>query len=161
SLASKIARHYHPNAADPLGSLTVLEVLAATQLVSQDLEEWFERFVPGSHLITVAQWQMLSNAPQWWNIASTVGWIASSAMNPINIGRYFVSKLAVDPLSKELQGGLLTAFYMLYIRQVGYYLIEMNSGRLRGGAAKYRQLMTRISPDAPVREDASPAELEL
>lgn len=143
-LAAKIARHYHPKAANPLSHLTVLEILAAAQLVSEDLEDWFLRNVPGSHLVTVSQWQMLSNAPRWWQIASNAGWVASILINPANIGRYFVSKLAVDPLSKELQGSLLTAFYLLYIRQVGYYLIEMNSGRLRGGAASYRKLMRRM-----------------
>ncbi len=146
-LAGKIARHYHPKAADPLGKLTVLEILAATQLVSEDLEDWFQRYVPGSHLITVSQWQMLSQAPKWWQAASNAGWIASILVNPVNLGRYFVSKLAVDPLSKQLQGGLLTSFYMLYIRQVGYYLIEMNSGRLQGGAANYRRIMRRMKPD--------------
>jgi predicted GTPase len=144
-LAAKIARHYHPTAADPLSDLTVLEILAAAQLVSEDLEGWFQRSVPGSHLVTIAQWQMLSRAPKWWQLASNVGWVASILINPANIGRYFVSKLAVDPLSKELQGSLLTAFYMLYLRQVGYYLIEMNSGRLRGGAAHYRKIMGRLS----------------
>ncbi len=143
-LAFKIARHYHPQAADPLGNLTVVEILAATQLVSEDLEAWLNENVPGSHLMTVAQWKLLSNAPQWWQIASNAGWVASILMNPLNIGRYFVSKLAVDPLSKELQGGLLTAFYLLYVRQVGYYLIEMNSGRLRGGAAAYRDTMRKL-----------------
>lgn len=153
-LAVKIARHYHPNAADPVGNLTVLEILAATQLVAEDLEEWFQRYVPGSHLITVAQWRLFAQAPKWWQVAANIGWVASILMNPANIGRYFVSRLAVDPLSKELQGGLLVSFYVLYLRQVGYYLIEMNSGRLRGGAAAYRAHMRRLQPE---RSEAAPA----
>jgi predicted GTPase len=145
-LALKIARHYHPKAADPLGNLTVLEILAATQLVAEDLESWLVQYVPGSHLVTVAQWRMLSQAPKWWRAAVNAGWIASILMNPANLGRYFVSKFAVDPLSKELQSGLLVSFYMLYLRQVGYYLIEMNSGRLRGGARQYRGVLRRLEP---------------
>ena len=86
-LAFKIARHYHPQAADPLGNLTVVEILAATQLVSEDLEAWLNDNVPGSHLMTVAQWKLLSNAPQWWQIASNAGWVASTLRNPLNIGR--------------------------------------------------------------------------
>lgn len=154
-LAEKIAKHYHPKAQDPLGKLTVLEVLAATELVSEDLEKWFLENVPGSHLITISQWKLMSNAPQWWQYASNAGWLASIAMNPVNIGRFFVSKLAVDPLSKQLQGSLLTGFYLLFLRQVGYYLIEMNSGRLRGGAEKYREMMRRMQPGPVVREAAS------
>jgi len=147
-LAYKIARHYHPRADDPLGSLTVIEILAATRLVAEDLESWFASSVPGGHLVTITQWQMLSHAPRWWQYASNAGWVASILLNPVNLGRYFVSKLAVDPLSKELQGSFLTAFYLIYLRQVGYYLIEMNSGRLRGGTKRYRAVMDRLVPGA-------------
>lgn len=162
-LAYKIARHYHPRADDPLESLTVIEILAATRMVAEDLESWFAESVPAGHLVTVAQWKLLSHAPTWWNYASNAGWIASILLNPINLGRYFVSKFAVDPLSKELQGSILAAFYMIYIRQVGYYLIEMNSGRLKGGTRKYRRVMDRMeSKDGePASNVAAPVDVTI
>ncbi|OYW22421.1 MAG: hypothetical protein B7Z55_04625, partial [Planctomycetales bacterium 12-60-4] len=93
-LALKIARHYHPQAKDPLGDRSVVEILAAVQLVSEDVEDWFLKYVPASHLVTVAQWRMLSHAPTWWQTASNAGWVASIAMNPLNIARYVASKVA-------------------------------------------------------------------
>ena len=70
-LATEFARHYHPNAKDPLGAASVVELLTAIQLVTEDLETTLRQCVPGSHLITVSQWRMLSSAPAWWRTASS------------------------------------------------------------------------------------------
>ena len=145
-LATQLARHYHPKSDDPLGSLSVVELLTVVQLVAEDMEGWFQQYVPGSHLVSVSQWRLLSQAPGWWNTARNVGWIASVIANPLNLGRYVVTKAIVDPATKQLQSNLLGACFMLYVRQVGYYLIELNSGRLRGGSARYRQTMERLAP---------------
>ena len=155
-LALKIAQHYHPQAKDPLGQRTVVEILAAVQLISQDVEGWFLKYVPGGHLVTVSQWRMLSHAPGWWTTASNAGWVASIVLNPLNLGRYFVSKLAMDPLSGQVQQNLLGLFYSAYIRQAGYYLIELNSGRLQGGSDRYRRWMTQHEAPPPLpAEDAT------
>ena len=144
-LATKLALFYHPKARDPLEKLSVVEILTVAQLVSEDLEEWFQKYVPGSHLITVGQWRMLTQAPGWWTTATNIGWIASVAMNPVaGLGRYALSKAFGDPIAVQLQSGLLGAFFTVYMRQVGYYLIELNSGRLRGGAARYRRAMLQL-----------------
>ncbi len=148
-LALKIAQHYHPKAKDPLGQRTVVEILAAVQLISADVEDWFLKYVPGGHLVTVSHWKLLSHAPGWWQAASNATWVASIFMNPLNLGRYFVSKLAVDPLSGQVQQNLLGYFYTAYIRQAGYYLIELNSGRLQGGSERYRRWMKQVETPTP------------
>jgi len=155
-LALKIAKHYHPNAKDPLGPLSVVEILAAVHLISEDMEDWFLKFVPASHLVTVSQWKMLSKAPGWWDTAMNAGWIVSIALNPINIGRYLASKFAMAPLTQQLQENLLGTFYTLYLRQAGHYLIELNSGRLKGGSRQYRSVMERLPGErGPVAEPAN------
>jgi len=153
NLALNLARHYHPEATDPLGQRSVVEILAVIQLVSEDVEDWFLRYVPASHLITVSQWKMLSKAPAWWQTASSAGWIASIALNPLNLGRYIVSRVAMEPFTKQLQQNLLGSFYAYYVRQAGYYLIELNSGRLRAGSKRYRAVMQRLHPEAAVPAD--------
>jgi small GTP-binding protein len=153
ALSLKIAQHYHPKAKDPVASLSVVELLTAVQLISADVEDWFIKSVPGSHLITVGQWKMLGHAPAWWKTASNAGWVASIVMNPLNLGRYLVSRFAVEPLAGQVQQQLLGAFYTLYLRQAGYYLIELNSGRLRGGSQHYREWLARVERRTP---EASP-----
>jgi uncharacterized protein len=147
-LATKVARHYHPKVAEPLDALSVVEVLAVVRLVSEDLEEWFDDNVPGSHLVSISQWRTLAKLPGWWRTASNIGWIASVAMNPLaGLARYAATKAFVDPVTKQVQNNVFGAFLMLYVRQVGFYLIELNSGRLRGGSARYREVMAKMKGD--------------
>ena len=154
-LATEFARHYHPNATDPLGSASVVELLSAVLLVTEDLETTLRESVPGSHLITVSQWRMLASAPAWWRTASNVGWLASILFNPTSLARYAVSRAFVDPLSKQLQTNALGVFYALFVRQLGFYLIELNSGRLRGGSAAYRATMRKFDATVSDKPDES------
>ena len=146
SLAMELARHYHPEASDALTSLTVPEVLAAVRLSVDDLEKWLLSSVPGSRLLTIKQWQMLQSAPTWYRRLQDTAWVASILLNPANIARYLASKLTLDPVTTELQTELLAAIYLHFMRQMGFYLIEMNSGRLRGGADAYRRAFRRRTP---------------
>ena len=155
-LATEFARHYHPNSTDPLGSASVVELLTAIQLVAEDLEILLQQNVPGSHLMTVSQWKMLAQAPAWWRNASNLGWLASVVFNPTSLARYAVSRAFITPLSQQLQTNLLGTFYALFVRQLGFYLIELNSGRLRGGSAAYRASMKKLDPDQPTRTDETP-----
>ncbi len=155
-LVTKLARHYHPTSTDPLGSLSIVELLTIAHLVSEDLEDWFQTYVPGSHLITVSQWCMLGNVPAWWNVLSNVGTIASVALDPTKIPRYLAMRGAGDPLISLVKSNLLGAFCRFYIQRTGDYLVELNSGRLRGGSSRYRQTMELITPShaAPSRPGA-------
>ena len=157
-LAVNIAQHYEPRAVDPIGSLRVPEVLAAAHLAIEDLEDWVRETVPASHLLTIRQWKKLSNAPDWITTAQNVAWVISTVVNPANILRYVASKFTMDPLSKFVQTNLLAAFYAAYIRQVGFYLIEMNSGRLRGGSERYRELIAELQRETKPTEPRSPAD---
>lgn len=155
ALALKIAQHYYPKANDPLGQRTVVEILAAVQLISADVEDWFLRYVPGGHLVTVSHWKLLSHAPGWLQTASNAGWVASIFMNPLNLGRFLASKLTMYPLSGQVQQNLLGLFYAAYIRQAGYYLIELNSGRLQGGSERYRRWMKQVQTPTPLTPPGS------
>ena len=148
-LASAFAKHYHPHSTDPLGSLSIVELLTAVHLVAEDLEVMLRENVPGSHLITVSQWRMLAKAPDWYNAASNLTWLASILINPVSLSRYALSKAFGGPLSKHLQTNLLATSYAIFVRQLGFYLIELNSGRLRGGAAPYRATMRKMESSHP------------
>lgn len=148
-LATQLARHYYPEAADPVGSLSVVELLAVCHLVSDDLETWFQTYVPGSHLISVSQWRMLENVPGWWKTLSNLGMVASVILDPTKLPRHIAMRGASTPLMNQVKSNLLGTFCRFYLQRVGYYLIELNSGRLRGGSARYRQMMDRIDSPPP------------
>ncbi len=91
----------------------------------------------------------LGHAPAWFSTASNVTWAASVLMNPLNLGRYLISKFTTESATRQLREHALGWFYMIFIRNTGFYLIEMNSGRLRGGAARYRRLQAQLALDDP------------
>ena len=159
ALAEALARHYHPGAADPIASLTVPELLAAVRLAVEDVERWLLSSVPGSRLLTIAQWRSLGQAPKWISRFQNTAWIVSILMNPANLLRYLSSQLTVGPAVTAMQTELLAAVYMEFIQRAGFYLIEMYSGRLRGGADAYRSgLAERIrSLDLAASAVSSPA----
>jgi predicted GTPase len=156
-LALALAKHYHPKADDPYSSVTVPEVLAAIRLVVDDMEEWMLESVPGSRLVTIRHWKLLGSAPKWYRGLRDTAWVASVLINPLNVARYFSSKLTLDPVSTELQNELLAAVYLRFIRQLGFYFVEMNSGRLRGGADVYRNAFQPTSDIVPSRVSDNPA----
>ncbi|WP_437194384.1 GTPase family protein [Planctomicrobium sp. SH527] len=138
-LSRDLAAHYYPKAADPIEALTVPEVLAAARLAIDDMEQWILESVPGSRIFTIRQLKWLQHAPKWAKRIQDTTWAASVLVNPANVMKYFTSKLTVSPITQELQTEFLAAIYLRFIRQTGFYLIEMNSGRLRGGAELYRK----------------------
>jgi len=156
-LALAVARHYHPKARDPIGSLTVLDLLAAAQLAIEDSAQWCRQYVPASHLLTVDQWRMLGKTPAWLSTASNVTWAASVLMNPLNVGRYLIARFTTQAATQQLRDHALGWFYLYFVSQVGFYLIEMNSGRLRGGAARYRRLQAELQRSAELAADGEVA----
>lgn len=143
SLAMELAAQYYPTAQDPYSSLKVTEVLSAVHLAVEDLEELTTERLPVAQWLTIGQWQALGHTPKWYNRVQESVWLSSMVYNPLNVLRYFTSKATVEPLGQQLQQELLVRLYMKFIYQVGFYLIEMNSGRLRGGTQKYRHYFGR------------------
>jgi uncharacterized protein len=109
--------------------------------------------VPGAHLLTIRHWQMLQSAPDWLERLSETAWVASMLFNPVNVARYLASKATWDPVAQQLQSEVLAVVYLRFMRQVGFYLVEMNSGRLRGGADAYRAAFGPPPEAVPARGD--------
>lgn len=141
TLAGEIARHYHPGAKDPFGSLRAPEIVAAIELAFEELERRIEEYVPGSHLVTIDQWRWIARSPRWIEAATNVGRAVGTVLQPLNVGRFLATWLASEALESRWKENLLGAFHAFYLRQLGFYLIEMNSGRLRGGTARYREFV--------------------
>ncbi|HXY37019.1 MAG TPA: GTPase [Planctomycetaceae bacterium] len=156
-LAVALARNYFPDAEDAFSSLTVPEVLAALRLALDDLEQWLLTSLPGSRLLSIKQWQMLQHAPKWIRRIQNTTWAASILINPLNIARLWTSRVAAEPITTELQTEVLAVIYLRFIREIGFYLIEMNSGRLRGGADAYRRHFQADAARSSERGEKPPA----
>lgn len=154
-LAQELARFYHPGAQDPVGSLTIPELLAVVELAAHDLAELADRYLPAGHLLTINNWRQARQATDWYRTISTAYWLISAAFAPVNTAvRYATSQAGMTRPWQLLQENLVAWFYAAYIQRLGTYLIELNSGRLRVGVRRYRELMAGAPPAA---EPAAPA----
>lgn len=168
-MAEKLAVFYHPGAIDPVHNLTVPEILTAIELAAHDLNELVDRYVPGGHLLTVRDWRLARQALDWYEPASNLYWAITALFNPLETGaRFAASKFGLGSSWQMFQQNLVQWFYTAYVHRMGTYLIELNSGRLRIGAARYRELMQKVEPAVasptfpePVNPEAPPRQVTI
>ncbi len=147
-MARELAVFYHPGAEDPFSDLTIPEILAVIELAAHDLGDLVEHYLPGGHLLTVRDWRRAKLAADWYQSASNLYWAISALFTPVQTGtRYAASRIGLSPPWQMLQQNLLVWFYTAFINRLGTYLIDLNSGRLRIGAERYRELVAaRTAP---------------
>ena len=160
-LAQELSAVYHPGAKDPVSNLTIPEILAVIELVAHDLSEMTQKYVPASHLLTINNFRQAKSAADWYSSASNAFWAVSALFNPVNTGlRYVATRLGVTTPLQMLQNNLILWFYSAFLNRMGTYLIDLNSGRLKLGAQRYRELVQGRAPidAAPNGDTADGAE---
>ena len=125
-----VARHYHPEKELPLLELTVPHTLLIIERASRDLRATITDHIPFSNRLTIGD---LLRAWRWKDAAERV-------MNVYRAGRLVINP--VDALLSEAWGHLRGQAYgeawtemqrwllREYVRKVGYYAIELYSGKL-------------------------------
>jgi predicted GTPase len=158
-MAQELAAFYYPQAQDPVGNLTIQEVLAVIELATHDIAERVDRYLPGSHLLTINNWRLARQATGWYRAASNLYYLIAAIFNPVNTSlRYATNKLGMSGPFLGLQQDLVLWFFVAFIERVGSYLIEVDSGRLRVGATRYRELISRYdAPEEEAPDGVSPA----
>jgi predicted GTPase/membrane protein implicated in regulation of membrane protease activity len=153
-LALEFAHFYHPTAKDYYGSVTVPEILAVVELVAHDLGAMVDQFLPGGHQMTVNDWKRARTLYDWYRRYSIVSWAVAALFNPIGTAlRYLASEVGINRPLALLQQNLLVWFYTAFLQRMGTYLIALNSGRLRVGAERYRQILRGQYQPAPPTGD--------
>ena len=142
NLADQVAVVYNPGGATPFDHLTLPEVLACIELAAADLDELAQKYIPGIHMLRIRDFQRARKAADWYKSGQNVYWAASAVMNPVEVGlRWAAARYGLGGLLDKLQGNLLLWFHTTFVRQLGHYLIEMNSGRLKVGVKRYREIL--------------------
>src|SRR5438128_9737237 len=67
SLFLELGRFYHPSAEDPLGALTIPEILAVVELAAHDLADMVDKSLPAGHLLTINHWPWARQAAEQAN----------------------------------------------------------------------------------------------
>ncbi len=153
-MAMELAQFYHPKAKDPVSSLTIPEILAVVELASHDLAEMVQKYFPGGHLLTINNLKQAKTAVDYYQKATNVYWAVSAVFAPVSTAmRYAASRMGIGVPMNMLQQNLLVWFYTAYIHRLGNYLIDVNSGRLRVGAERYREHLQKMEKKDPVVHD--------
>ena len=138
SLAILLAEHYHGKQRDhALQPLTLIEIFAVIHLAVEDLEDWTLQNIPGSDIVTIEKWSRLPEVAKALDGIQRVFYLASSVFSPGKLLAYPIWRKAGN-ITVEIQNEFVRRLYQQYLALIGYYLIEMYSGRLRGGAQQYR-----------------------
>lgn len=146
-LARDLDRHYHPDAKAPFESLSLLEIVSVAELAIHDVARLVEDTVLGSHLLTLGQVRRLAGLSRAYQKASTAWSIASALWSiPRAAINYLLSKVGGGFVFSRVRENVLGYLYVLFLQRIGHYLIEVYSGRLRGGAVAYLRL-TRSEAD--------------
>jgi hypothetical protein len=154
-LAAQIAAVYNPGGKTPFDHLTLPEILACAELASADLDELVQKYVPGVHMLRVRDLKRAREAVDWYNRGRNVMWAGAAIFNPVETGiRYLASRAALGTVLDRLQGNVMLWFHTAFIHMLGKYLVELNSGRLKVGVKRYREIIKEHGePVPPVESD--------
>ena len=129
-VADVVARHYHPDAADPWLETPFPHVLRIVELVARDLRQATLGYVPGSHILTIGDLRRLQKLAGmahrsyfWYRIASFV----------INTPAAFLREArdAVFGQLKDMSTETARRWAIGYfVRRTGYYAIQLYGGQL-------------------------------
>ena len=146
ALSQLLAEHYYPNnlSSAAYRPLTIVEILSVIHLSIEDLEAWMLSSVPGSNLITLGQIEQVPTLVRAVDIGQKIFFLATSITNPAKLLSYPLWRNA-GRVTIEIQNEAMRGFYQHYLAQISFYLIEMYSGRLRGGSKEYRQKFGAMS----------------
>ncbi|TVR58813.1 MAG: GTP-binding protein HSR1, partial [Candidatus Competibacteraceae bacterium] len=125
-----VARHYHPQVERPLLELTVPHTLLIIERASRDLRQDITEHLPFSHRLTIGDllrvWRWKDSTERFVNVYRA-GRLAISPLEALvsELGG-LVRGRAYRDVGVEIQRWLLRE----YVRKVGYYAIDLYSGRL-------------------------------
>jgi predicted GTPase len=145
-LAKDVGRVYNPDSDDPFDALTLPEVLTCVELAAADLNSLVQKYIPAVHLLRIRDVRTAKKAYGWYQTGSNVYWAGAALFNPsaiLTTGlRYLATRKALGGLMDRIQSNVILWFHTAYIHELGKYLIELNSGRLKVGVAKYREILS-------------------
>jgi predicted GTPase len=154
-LAVEVGKVYNPESEDPFDTLTLPEVLACVELASSDINVIVQKYVPGIHLVRIRDVRRAQKAYGWYKTGQDVYWAGAAIFDPITTGlRYLASRQMIGGLMDRIQSNVILWFHTLYINELGRYLIELNSGRLKVGVKRYREILA--AHQAPPEEQTPP-----
>jgi predicted GTPase len=155
-----VAQYYHPQRKRPLLELTFPHTLLIIERASRDLRTTVSEHVPFSHQLTLGDLMRVWRWKLPANLAMKLYRAGRLLLNPVNAlvseTSIYVRGRAYASAWTEVQRWLLRE----YVRKVGYYAIELYSGRLTLGDKGPEGAATSVSRADLERAAANAVSLE-
>lgn len=125
-----VAHQYHPHTERPLLELTLPHTLLIIERASRDLRKDISDHVPFSHRLTIGN---MIRARNWSSAAEHVTDVYRAGrlvLNPIDGLLGEIRHQLLDRTAGKARTGLHQWLLRVYVRKVGFYAIDLYSGRL-------------------------------
>jgi predicted GTPase len=163
-----VARHYRPDAANPLTTFTMPEALLSLETVARRLRRALLQSVPLSDRLTVTQLLWLPGA---WEKAGRLGETAQHlytlyrlvrpVVNPAGSVMAEVRGLIQDELLNSAKATLQSRMTRLLVLEVGRAAIELYSGRMKLDAIELTEAATAVALEGAPQPGTLPPPLRL
>ena len=129
-LVHTVAQHFYPDKEQAYLQVPVTDILKIIEKVTRELRETVQKNFPGSHILTINDWMKLRTYWQWWQSLYIIYRIVTAAASPINaLWREFQRYVTSQSVQQTMDQMKCEALAFI-IRRVGFYLIELYSGRV-------------------------------
>ena len=125
-----VALHFHPDRKNALFELRVPDALRVIELLSRDLRTTFSENIPGSHLLTVNDIVRGRRLATHGSALLKLYRIVSAGIDPISAAVRELGFLATDNVLSDSTKTVKKWLVDAYVKKIGYYAIELYSGRL-------------------------------
>ncbi|MBC7353395.1 MAG: 50S ribosome-binding GTPase [Thermogutta sp.] len=129
-LMHTVARHFYPDREEAYLQVPVTDVLKIIEEVTRELRETIQKNIPVSHILTINDWIKLRTYWESWQSLYIIYRIVTAAASPINaLWREFQRYVTNQSVQQTMDQMKCEALAFI-IRRVGFYLIELYSGRV-------------------------------
>ena len=140
-----VALKFHPTSQNSALETPVPYLLRVIELVAMDLRTLFSKNVPGSHILTINDvirgQRLASLGKEFYNMYRIVSLGVTPHSALIREVRDFFNGKVMTSSTNEFKDWLLRA----YVEKIGYYSIELYSGRIILDEIAFKQYTTKAS----------------
>ncbi|QGJ68558.1 tRNA modification GTPase MnmE [Planctomycetales bacterium 10988] len=153
-----VARVYHPDSSDPLLEVPVPHLLQIVENVSRDLRQATMENLPGSHLITINDFQRFGRLANLASKGYLLYRVVAFGVNPVSGLMRELRQMGTRQLMNASKDEMKYWATEFCIKRIGYYAIELYSGKL---TLDEQSFQTYVSPTSQAQiEDSKQVENE-
>lgn len=125
-----VARRFRPESRDPVLDIPVPYVLRVVELVSADLRVAFSEHVPGSHILTLHDFQRMRKLASWGQQLYLVYRVVRMGLDPVASLLREARDMAGGHLAEASTSEIKRWAISYAVKKSGYYAIQLYSGQL-------------------------------